>query len=484
MKRECVRKNHPIVQKKIKKSLSLSIREGGASAAASNLSLSYFSAAALAMSATSAQIGILYSIANFLPSIVQLKSADLIRRFSRKGIVISSIIGKILIVLPLILIGYLHWVGVPYMIWGFIALVGLHYIFTAIARPAWFSWMGNLVPEEKRGSYFSQRNRIVGIFGVISMIGGAIILDWMKRMGNFYGDVLGLSLMGFGILFFASAIIRFYSWGAIKKTYEPKLKLRKKDSFSLLDFLKSCPNTPFGKFSIFAGVFSFVVGISAPYWTVYMLRDLGFSYIWFMAVNVSVIIFQLIFLPLLGKFGDRFGNIRLIRTCSLLMGVTPFIWIASSLIENSLAIRIYLLLLPSIVGGFARAGYNLALNNYVYDAVSNNKRGLGLSYMNFFVGFGNFVGAGLGAFLAWLNVSFMHPLFFIFMISGIGRFIVVLYGSKFLHEVRNVKKYPGNFWTRELAPTQGILREFHDFEHLVDRVEHFVTDKDKKEFRE
>lgn len=479
MKRGVVRVDHPIVQKKIERSLNLSVKEGAFASISSNFSLSYFGPAALALNATSVQMGVLYAIISLLPSLVQLKAAALIERFSRKGIVLSGVMGKILLVLPLLLIGFLHWAGIPYMVWVFIGLVGLHYVCTAIAHPAWFSWMGSLVPEEKRGKYFSKRNRIVGFFGIVAMIVGAFILDGMKKLGE-GGDIVGFTLIGFGALFVLSGVSRIWSWKLLGKAYEPRIKIRKKDHLSLKDFLRHCKETSFGRFSLFAGAFSFAVGISAPYWAVYMLRDLNMSYLWFMAITVSAVVFQLVFLPLLGKFSDRFGNIKLIRTCSVIVGITPFIWIASILIDSSLMVKIYLLVVPSIIGGFAWAGYNLALNNYVYDAVKSQRRGFGLSYMNLLVGIGGFLGAGVGAMIAWIDVGFMNPLLFIFAISGAGRIMVAIYGSKFLHEVRNVKKFSSQFWIREFAPAEGIVREIHHLEHLVEKVEHYIESEDSK----
>jgi MFS family permease len=482
MKREVVSVSHPIVQKKIEKSLSLSVKEGALVSVASNFSMSYFSPAALALSASAVQMGILHAVISLLPSIVQLRSAGLIEKFSRKKIVFGAAVGKVLLTLPIFLIGFLHWIGVPYMVWAFIFLVGLHYISTAISHPAWFSWMGSLVPEKKRGRYFSRRNLVVGFFGVITMIVGALILDWVKRLGAVYGDVVGFTLIGFGILFILSNIARIWGCVILKKEYEPRLKIRKKDRSSLRDFLVHCRDTPFGRFSLVAGAFTFVVGISTPYWAVYMLRDLQMSYTWYMAITVSAIVFQLVFLPLLGKFSDRFGNIRLIKTSSIIVGLVPFLWIFSVMIGSDLWVKIYLLIVPAVVGGFAWAGYNLALNNYVYDAVGSRRRGFGLSYMNLLIGIGGFAGAGVGALIAWMNVSFMNPMLFIFMISGFGRLIVGYYGSQFLHEVRNVKKFSPQFWVKEFAPAQVLIREIHRVEHMAEKVEHYIIPEEREEF--
>jgi len=242
--------------------------------------------------------------------------------------------------------------------------------------------------------------------------------------------------------------------------------------------------TPFGRFCLFRFFFSFVVGVAGPFWVVYMLRDLGFSYLWYMAITVSAVIFQLVFLPLLGKFSDRFGNIKLMKVCSWLVTLTALFWVLSSFLENGLMLKLYLLFVPGILGGFAWAGYTLAVNNYVYDALGSRKRSFGLAYMNLMVGVGMFLGATLGSFLAWVDVSFMNSMVFIFVISMVGRGIVSMFGVRLLREVRSVKKFTPEFLLHEFGPTHGIVREIHHLEHLVEKVEHHVEAGDRKKFGE
>jgi len=465
---------HPIVARKIDESLDLSVREGSLASVSTGFGLSYFSPFALAMNATSAQVGILYAITSLLPSIVQLRTSKLLERFSRKKLVLSGTLGKVLLWIPILFSGLLFYLGVPHMVWAFIGLVSLFYVLIAISHPAWFSWMGSLVPEERRGKYFSRRNRAAGFFGVLTMIAGAVILDMAKGIGIRFGDAVGFTLLGFGVLFVFAALIRIWSMRLLKRQYEPRIKIRKRDYFSFWQFLKNGVRTPFGRFTVYRGILSFVVGIAGPFWVVYMLRDLGFSYIWYMLVTVSSIVFQLVFLPLLGKVSDRFGNVRLIRICSWAIMLTPVLWIASVFIDSSVMMKVYLLIVPSVVGGFGWAGYNLAVNNYVYDSVSGPKRSFGLCYMNLMVGVGMFFGAGLGSLIAWTGVSFMNPLLFIFGLSALGRLLVALVGAKFLREVRHVHHFSSNYLIKEFRPVQGVVREIHNLEYVVKKVEHYV----------
>ncbi len=464
---------HPIVARKINESLELSVSEGSVASVSTGLGLSYFSPFALAMNATAVQVGILFAVINLLPSIVQMKGSVLIGKFSRKKIVLIGLAWKILLWVPIILTGYLFYIGVPHMVWVLIVLVGLFYSFGAIVHPAWFSWMGSLVPENRRGKYFSRRNQAAGFFGIVTMVAGAVLLDGVKEIGVSNGNVVGFTMLGFGLLFVISAITRVWSWSLLKRQYEPRIKVRKKDYFSCRQFLNKCSSNPFGRFVVFRGLLSFVVGIAGPFWAVYMLRDLGFSYVWFMLITVSATVFHLVFLPLMGKMSDRFGNIKVMSICSWLIVATPLLWLGSTLIGNVLWVKIYLLFVPSIVGGFAWSGYNLATNNYVYDAVSSRKRGFGVAYMNLIVGVGIFLGASLGSLLVWFDFSFMNPLLFVFAVSFVGRFLVVTFGLRILREVRHVRKFSSNYIIKELQPVRGVVREVHYLEHLVEKVEHF-----------
>jgi MFS family permease len=465
---------HPIISKKIDKSLSLSIKEGGVASVSSSTSLSYFSPFILAMNATASQVGVLYALTNLLPSIVQLKAPSLIEKFSRKKIVTTIISLRLLLWIPIFLSAILFYFGVPYMVWTTILFIGLSYGIMAIGYPVWFSWIGALVPEGKRGNYFSKRNRVVSFVGILTLVFGAILLDYFKKLGVRLGDPVGFTLLGFGILFLFAIISRIWSLKLLRKHYEPRLKLRKKDGFSFKSFIRRAPETPFGRFSIFRGFFSIALGISGPFWAVYILRNLGFSYVWFISILVSGILFQMIFLPVLGKFSDRFGNVKLMKLCAILISLNPLLWFFSSMIPSPLMVKAYLLFVPSLIGGFGWAGYNLATNNYIYDSVGPRKRCFGTSYLNLIVGIGTFIGAGIGSLIVLFDFQIMEPILIIFLLSWILRTLVVVFGLKYLREVRHVGKFSSQFFIREFEPMRGAVREVHHLNNMGKKVEHYI----------
>lgn len=450
---------HPIIARKIKKSLNRSIEEGSFSSLMTGFGNSYITPYALALNATSSQIGWLNGVASLLPSIVQLKASRFIEKYSRKKIVVFFVILQALLFIPLIAVSWLFLNGSQGTVWWLIGIVGLMYALGAAASPAWFSWMGSLVPKDRRGKYFAKRSGIAGFFGLASMLVGAIALDKF--------ETAGMVLVGFGLLFTLAMVGRLIAGFLFTRQYEPKIKIKKKDYFSFWQFLKNGRNTPFGRFTIYTTLMRAATNIAGPFFAVYILRDLSLSYFWFMSITVSGALFQLMFFPLVGKISDKYGNIRLLRLATGLFILSPILWLFST---NPW----YLISVPHIVGGFAWAGFWIATNNYIYDSIREEKRSFGIAYHNLLNGVGLFVGAGLGAGIALLNITFMNKILFIFIVSAFARFIVYLLSEKTLREVRHVPTFSYNFLITGFGPANEIKRELHQLGNLKDKLERYL----------
>ena len=83
-------------------------------------------------------------------------------------------------------------------------------------------------------------------------------------------------------------------------------------------------------------------------------------------------------------------------------------------------------------------------------------------------------------FLYWVDIPHIVWAFIVFV--GLYYVCVAIYGSKFLHEVRNIRIFSSNFWMREFALARGIVREIHNLGNLAEKVEHYVVPEDREEF--
>jgi MFS family permease len=381
-----------------------------------------------------------------------MHGSRLMEKKSRKKIVLKGVLWEALLWLPFILVGILFYKGIALNLLPLIliAAYAIQVVMASMASPAWFSWVGDIVDEEYRGRWFSKRNLIHGFIALILALISAFFLDYFKK--------LGFTMFGFITLFALALIFRMISWQLFKGQYEPKLKLKKADYFSFSDFLKKAPETNFGKFTIFHAFLSFATAVASPLIAVYLLRNLQFSYATYMIITLAGSVFSLAILELWGKIADKYGNYRVMLLNAFLIPAIPILWILS---PNP----IYLVIIPSMIGGMAWAGFNLSAGNFIYDNVRHEKRGLAVSYYNMLNGIGTFLGAGLGALLIkYIQTSLLEPMIIIFVISGILRMIVVIFGIGKITEVRKTSRFDGakslkNVILKEAKPT--FIEEAH-----------------------
>ena len=395
---------------KKEKTLKLSTKEGGAASVMTGAGDAYIVPYALALNANNAQIGYLTSLAGLIGPTSQIVGSKLMYKYSRKKLVTSAVFLHASMWLVFVILGLLYWKGFlagSSVATIFIILYCAYALIGSLGGPAWFSLMGDLVDSKKRGSYFGKRNRISGIVSMIVTLGAAFVLDFTKNYN--------LVILGFIIIFTIAAAGRFFSFYFLTKHYYPKMNMKKEDYFSFWQFIKKAPKNNFGRFVIFISFVTFGTNFAAPFFGVYMLEELHYSYTWFTTVTLSAGIFTLLSMPFWGKIGDKYGNRQLMKIGMFMVPVLPLPWI---IFKNPVA----LIFSAQLLSGLGWAAFNLGLSNYIYDAVTPGRRGFCVAYFNVINGFGVFAGAILGGLFAqYVHFSFINTFFLIFLISAVLR---------------------------------------------------------------
>jgi len=429
-----------------------SIKEGIFASAQGAFGSQFISPFAIAINSSNFLVALYGAIGGLLGPLSQIHGSRLIEKESRKKIVLKGVLSEALLWIPFIIVGILFYKGIALSLLPFILIVtyAIQIIVADIAGPAWFSWMGDIVDEEYRGRWFSKRSLIHGFIALILALAASFFMDFLKTKGWI--------ILGFIILFSLALCFRLISWHLFKGQYEPKIKLKKGYYFSFWEFVKRAPKNNFGKFVIFRSFLSFATAIASPLIAVYLLRNLQFNYVTYMIITLAGSMVSLLILELWGKIADKYGNYRVLMLNAFLIPAIPILWILS---PNPL----YLIIVPSIIGGMAWAGFNLSAGNFIYDNVSQEKRGLAVSYCNMLIGIGTFVGALAGAFLIkYLQTSSITPIVIIFIISGILRMLAVIIGIGRIKEVRKTRRFDGakslkNVILKEAKPT--FIEETH-----------------------
>ena len=431
-----------------KKTLTLSIKEGSAASVMAGAGDAYVAPFALSLGANNFQIGLLSSLPALFSPIAQIIGSRLMETYSRKRIMSIGAFMQALMWLPVLVLGLIYWHGASsYIPTTLIIVYSIYAIFGATGGPAWFSLLGDIVPAKIRGKYFGKRNKICTAVALVATLLAAFVLDYFKTKG--------MVLLGFTAIFLTANISRMISAYLLSRHYDPAFKLEEGYYFSFWQFIKKAPSNNFGRFVIYVGMTYFAVLIAAPFFTVYMLKNLSFSYTTLMLVNISATVFTLIFSPVLGKFADKYGNRELLKFGGILIPLAPAFWLFSG---NPW----YLAFVPQLAAGLGWASFNLAASNFIYDIVTPQRRGICVTYFNTFVYAGTFLGASVGGILAtYIPITFMNNLLFLFVISGVLRGLASLIMLPKIKEVRDVSTASSNplVYIKEMNLAEGVIYE-------------------------
>jgi len=235
--------------------------------------------------------------------------------------------------------------------------------------------------------------------------------------------------MGFCILFSAAALPRYMSVYFINQMDEPPHRRDPASDFTFFMFIARFKESNFLKFVVFAACLNFASYLAAPFFAVFMLRDLQFSYMTYMAVQVCSTLASFVALPLWGRHADLVGNVRVLRLSSFFAALIPLLWLFSHH-------PIYLMLVQ-MWAGFAWSGVTLCTGNFIYDAVTPQKRIRCIAYFNVINGVALFLGSSLGGFLgSRIPPLFGYRLLGLFALSCFCRLSVYLLLSRSFREVR------------------------------------------------
>lgn len=252
-------------------------------------------------------------------------------------------------------------------IWFALGLLFISAGFQSVGGNIWIAWISDMVPVRIRGRFFSKRNQIHLIVGLIvsyilsyhvdlfeSAGRGVKYISLLKAESFFVPENQALFLSF--IFIFASLLGVFGLWIlSLQPERNRKLPTQSLRSLYREPFL----DKNFRLLLVFGSWWFFATGVGSPFWTPFMLKNLEMGLFDVQIYSTLYMGASLLSFSFWGKFIDKFGNKTAMKICVLLGGINPMLWLFVS------PGNYHLLWLEALGSGFMWAGSGIVTTNFV-----------------------------------------------------------------------------------------------------------------------
>lgn len=342
-------------------------------------------AAAISLGASPMAIGLLGSLP-LLIGYVGLFLAPALADPSR-GRRFYTLLGIRLQTLLLFLCAFTGWLPSAWAPYAFMFLFIASAVSSHSTGAFWVAWMGDLIPEKVRGRHWAWRSTWHSVANVTaSLSAGFVAREFDSRNAPW---------LLFCWVFLCAVAFRSASLWFLARQYEPPASAPLK-LFSPLTFR---PRKDFLTLSLATAGFQGAAILSAPFFTLWYLRDLHFNYFWLSLSTCSSALGSILCIRLWGRLSDTIGTARVLRIAVPLSVLNP---LPHLFIDSPWAIC-----LANFYGGAVWSGYGLAIFNRILGSTENDQRHHYIAFNSLVIGV---IASAFGLLGGWLSTR-LPPLF-------------------------------------------------------------------------
>ena len=336
------------------RTLRLILYDAIASEAMGTLTTGVFLAGfAVALDADNLAIGVLAAVP-FLVQLLQIPATLLVERLRvRRDICVwAAGIGRAFLLAAAVAPLLPTTAGVVTLIVSLAIYQGM----AAIGGCAWNSWMRDLVPASQFGRFFGRRTTATtAVSIVLALVGSALIDSWKSYVPDH-------AAAGYTILFTLSALIGFLGVYLLRITPDRPMAPVEKAAHPIALLSAPLRDPNFRRLLFFQSSWNFAVNLAAPFFTIYMLKTLGYSLTSILALTIASQLANLAALGLWGTLIDRFSNKAVLGIASPLFLACILGWTFTGLAWMQ-PMLFYFLVGLHILMGLSTAGVGLASGN-------------------------------------------------------------------------------------------------------------------------
>ena len=303
---------------------------------------------ALYLNLSEFMIGLLAAIP-YLVTLVQLPGSYYIcRNGCRKKVAFRAAAAARLLWLPILFLGLTPQFGPTANSLLIVAVFLVSHAFAQVSYLAWLSWTSDLVPDEIRGTFFGTRNMLCGAAGIAAVLIFGNLVDIFEQQRRF--DLAAGVPVAAAVVFGLLSLHYMNRIAESPPSPEPPSGVLQKLSGPFKE-------ANFRRFLLFAFTWNFAVYFAAPFFSLYYLRDLKYSYGFVALLTTVGSVLDLIGMQVWGSVSDKIKNKAVIRMAGWGVVFLPALWVMVR--PADLVIPIVL----QIVSGGFWSGVNLCTHN-------------------------------------------------------------------------------------------------------------------------
>ena len=385
-----------------------SIRNGIAQTIVLNGSNNYFILFAISvLGASNYQVGLINSLPQFIGMFGMLIGSAILNKLpeKRKFTAYSFLFTR------LFLLGMFFVMFIPreYSSWVFVLLVGFMNLPGAFANLSWQAFIGDLIPEKRRSGFFSHRNMVLTIVGMVVTFIIGIGLQFCSKTNPVPYQFLFL-------LTFLAGIVEVYY---LLKHVEFKKAKPGEEKKGMLG-INSFKDKRFVYFLICGLCFNFTWQMAWALFSIFQIKYAHATGFWISVITVANQIGQIASYKWWGRMADKHGNAKMMIPVSLGMAAAPILTILS---KN----MVYLTIINGLSGLFV-SGTVLLLFNLLLEVTNKENRDSFISQYNILLAIVGFIAPQFGVLLLeQTSMSFAMIISTLLRITSGGLFILLSY---------------------------------------------------------
>lgn len=304
---------------------------------------------ALLLGATNSYIGLIAAlpyIASVIAQIPSVKVSELYQNREKLTAYFSAL--SVLAFIPILFLSVLGLNTITY----FVFFVLLHYIFFFARIPLWTSIVAEVIPKDKYGIFFSKRFMRLGLFSLTFSI-----------VAGFYLDLFNKRPIAFAVMFLVAILFGLLS---IYYFMQVKDAIKTHVNFELSEFFKL--KKEFKMFLVFICIYNFAFMFASPFFSVYMLKDLGLSYSYYVIFSAVSTLATIFGQRHWGLITDRFGDKRVATIAVAGTSLVPLLFLFINKTNTVWIILIFL------ISGISWAAFDLSSFNLLLDLTDKKRR--------------------------------------------------------------------------------------------------------------